>query len=166
MYFYPWYGCNINVDMDHITIQEATEKDLAQIIEIEKVSFPSPWNINTFISTLHDHRCKNIVACFKGEAVGYSFALTMKTMVHLLNLAVHPNHRKKGIAKRLLNEIISYARQCNKSYVFLEVRKSNEQARCLYESAGFSHVSTWPKYYTDTREDADVMVKRLEGEGR
>ncbi len=88
----------------------------------------------------------------------------MKTMIHLLNLAVHPGHRKKGIAKRLLNEIISDAKRRKKPYVFLEVRKSNQQARLLYESMGFQHVSTWPKYYTDTREDADVMVKKLEGD--
>ena len=87
----------------------------------------------------------------------------MKNMIHLLNLAVHPDHRKKGIAKRLLNEIIFGARGRNKSYIFLEVRTSNKEARLLYESQGFRHVSTWPEYYTDTREDANVMMKKLEG---
>lgn len=138
------------------------ENDLPRILEIEKASFPSPWSANTFVTTLYDQRCRNIVICDHGDVIGYCFTFTMKNMIHLLNLAVHPDHRKKGIAKRLLNEILSHARVCNKSYVFLEVRKSNEEARLLYESQGFSHVSTWPRYYTDTREDADVMVKKLE----
>jgi ribosomal-protein-alanine N-acetyltransferase len=150
--------------MDPLTVRQATQNDLTGIQEIEKVSFPSPWSTGTFVTTLCDQRCRNIVICCHGEVIGYCFAFTMKTMIHLLNLAVHPKHRKKGVAKRLLNEIISDARTGNKAYVFLEVRKSNEQARLLYESMGFSHVSTWPKYYTDTREDADVMVKRLEGD--
>ena len=149
--------------MDPLKIHIATENDLPRILEIEKTSFPSPWSANTFVTTLHDRRCRNIVICDHGVVIGYCFTFTMKIMIHLLNLAVHPDHRKKGIAKRLLNEILSHARAGNKSYVFLEVRKSNEEARLLYESQGFSHVSTWPQYYTDTREDADVMVKRLEG---
>ena len=149
--------------MDSLTIRKATQKDLPSIQEIEKVSFPSPWSTSTFLTTLYDHRCRNIVVCSGGVVIGYCFAFTMKNMIHLLNLAVNPEHRKKGIAKRLLNEIISDARRDNKAYVFLEVRKSNQQARLLYESMGFCHVSTWPRYYTDTREDADVMVKKLEG---
>lgn len=152
--------------MDLLTLHPATENDLPQILEIEKASFPSPWSINTFITTLYDDRCKCLIARYEGAIVGYCFALDMKVMIHLLNLAVHPDYRKKGVAKRLMNEIISHARACNKSYVFLEVRKSNQQARCLYESMGFCHVSTWRQYYTDTREDADVMVKRLDGEMR
>jgi len=149
--------------MDSLTIRQAAQEDLTIIQEIEKVSFPSPWSTDIFQTTLSDQRCRNIVICSNGEVVGYCFAFMMKTMLHMLNLAVHPGHRKKGVAKRLLNEIISGARTCDKEYVFLEVRKSNEQARLLYESIGFSRVSTWPKYYTDTREDADVMVKRVKG---
>lgn len=148
--------------MDPITIHKATENDLPEIMEIEKTSFPSPWSVNTFITTLHDPRCTNFVICDHGRVVGYCFCFMMNTMIHLLNLAVHPDHRKKGIAKKLLNEIIFHARQCNKSYLFLEVRETNEEARLLYESLGFRHASTWPGYYTDTREDANVMVKQLQ----
>ena len=109
--------------MDPLTIRQATQEDLACIRKIEEVSFFSPWSTGTFVTTLRDQRCRNIVICYDGEVIGYCFAFAMKTMIHLLNLAVDPEHRKKGIAKRLLNEIISDARKCNKAYVFLEVRK-------------------------------------------
>ncbi|MBN2297679.1 MAG: ribosomal protein S18-alanine N-acetyltransferase [Deltaproteobacteria bacterium] len=134
-------------------------------MEIEEASFSSPWDRNTFVATLEDDRCKNVVACIRSKIVGYCLALEMNTMIHLLNLAVHPDYRYKGIAVALLGEILSFAKERNKVYVFLEVRKSNKAARCLYETQGFRHVSTWHRYYTDTGEDADVMIKKLGQEG-
>ena len=116
----------------------------------------------TFLAILHDRRSYNLTARYDGEIVGYCFSLGMKNMVHLLNLAVHPDFRRRGIARRLLNEIFSFARSHGKSYVFLEVRKSNDTAKRLYSSMGFTHVSTWQRYYSDSGEDASIMVKRLD----
>jgi [ribosomal protein S18]-alanine N-acetyltransferase len=83
-------------------------------------------------------------------------------MVHLLNIAVHPDFRVQGVARAMLGEIISFARSCNKSYVFLEVRRSNANAQALYASMGFFHVCTWRRYYTDSGEDACIMAKRIQ----
>ncbi len=148
--------------MDSLILRKTTREDIPSIIAIEQASFVSPWNVHTFLTALHDRRSCNITARYNDRIVGYCFSLGMKNMVHLLNLAVHPDFRRQGVARRLLDEIFSFARSNRKSYVFLEVRKSNDIAKRLYTSAGFTHVSTWQRYYSDTGEDASIMVRRLE----
>ncbi len=147
--------------MDTLSFQKASLKDLEYIMDIEEVSFPSPWDFETFVVTLQDERCRNILARTDDRIVGYCFALEMNTMIHLLNLAVHPDYRNRGIAGALVKDVLSFAEKRRKAYVFLEVRRSNKAARCLYEGKGFRYVSTWRGYYTDTGEDADVMMKKL-----
>lgn len=148
--------------MASLILRKTLWEDIPSIFAIEEVSFASPWSVYIFLAALHDRRSCNLTARFDGEIVGYCFSLGMKNMVHLLNLAVHPDYRRQGIARRLLDEIFSFARSHRKSYVFLEVRKSNDIAKRLYASVGFTHVSTWQRYYSDTGEDASIMVKRLE----
>ncbi len=125
------------------------------------MSFPSPWDKDTFLVTLEDARSNSCVALEEGSVVGYCLALINTNMVHILNLAVHPDFRRRGIAKQLVREILMDATMKDKLYAVLEVRKSNTAARSLYASMGFSHVSTWNRYYTDTNEDAAIMVKDM-----
>jgi len=148
--------------MDTVVFCRTKRDDLPAIMEIERRSFPSPWNLHTFISVLYDKDSYNLTAWCDGQIGGYCFSQVMRKMVHLLNLAVHPDCQQRGIARSLLDEIISFARSNNKSYVFLEVRKSNRIARSLYASMGFSHAFTWRRYYTDSGEDAYIMVKKIE----
>jgi dihydroorotate dehydrogenase electron transfer subunit len=147
--------------MDPVIILLATADYVQKIMAIECISFPSPWNKETFCITLEDERCNSFVAIEDGMVVGYCFALNLAEMVHILNLAVHPDYRRRGIARQLVKEILMDAAIKDKVYAVLEVRKSNVPARSLYSSMGFSHVSTWRRYYTDTNEDAAIMVKDL-----
>jgi len=148
--------------MDTVVFHKTRRNDLSGIIEIENLSFPSPWNLHTFLSVLYDTSSYNLTAFCNGEIRGYCFSLVMRKMIHLLNLAIHPDCRGRGLARSLLGEIISFARLNNKSYVFLEVRRSNDAAQGLYASMGFSHAFTWRRYYTDTGEDAYIMVRKIE----
>ena len=125
------------------------------------MSFPSPWDEETFLLTLEDERCNSFIAIEDDMVVGYCIALNLSNMVHILNLAVHPDYRRRGIARQLVKEILMDAAIKDKVYAVLEVRKSNVPARSLYSSMGFSHVSTWSRYYGDTNEDAAIMVKDL-----
>jgi dihydroorotate dehydrogenase electron transfer subunit len=147
--------------MDPVTYCSASIRHLSQILEIERESFPSPWDIGTFTSTLEDPRCEGIVAIEKGQVIGYCFAITLANMVHVLNVAIRMSCRRKGIARRLLQKVLFSAVLKNKMYAVLEVRMSNEPAITLYSAMGFTHVSTWHRYYSDTNEDANVMIKDL-----
>lgn len=135
--------------------------DLPGILEIEACSFSSPWDASTFLALLSDSESFNLSACEDGRIVGYCFSQSMEKMVHLLNLAVHQDCRRKGIARAMLSDIISFAISENKSYVFLEVRRTNSTAQALYASMGFSHVLTWHSYYSESGEDASIMMKRV-----
>lgn len=147
--------------MDLVTYCQASIGHLPHILEIERKSFPCPWDVNTFSSTMEDRRCEGIVAIEDEMVVGYCFAISLSNVVHVLNLAVHPCFRRKGIARQLLRDILSGAVSKDKMYAVLEVRTSNVPALSLYSSMGFTHVSTRHKYYSETNEDANVMVKDL-----
>ena len=148
--------------MDSLILSRTTREDVPSIRVIERLSFPSPWDSITIMRTISDRGSFNLTARYQGRVVGYVFSVSMRKMVHLLNLAVHPEFRRRGIGRRLLSEIISFARSTRKSYVFLEVRTSNDSARKLYASMGVSPVLTWRRYYSDTGDDAAVMVKHIE----
>jgi dihydroorotate dehydrogenase electron transfer subunit len=108
-----------------------------------------------------DNRNVGLVAVEKGLVIGYCFAINLTNMIHILNLAIHPEYKRKGIARKLLLKILSSEKYEGKMYAVLEVRKSNMPALALYQNLGFIHISTWHNYYTDTNEDANVMVKDL-----
>ncbi|MCD6280683.1 MAG: ribosomal protein S18-alanine N-acetyltransferase [Deltaproteobacteria bacterium] len=143
-----------------MNISEVRLSDFSDMMEIERLSFPEPWDIDTFLATYTDPRCKVLSARVDDAVVGYCLATDMRDILHVLNLAVHPGFRRRGIAKKLVGEMVSYARSTAKKAVLLEVRVNNLAARSLYTSMGFRHVCTWKGYYTDTGEDASVMIMR------
>ncbi len=146
--------------MDLVNISEVRLSDFSDMMEIERLSFPEPWDIDTFLATYTDARCKGLSARVEDTVVGYCLATDMRDILHVLNLAVHPGFRRRGIAKKLVGEMVSYARSTAKKAVLLEVRVNNLAARSLYTSMGFRHVCTWKGYYTDTGEDASVMIMK------
>lgn len=148
--------------MDTLELRLTTTQDLTPILIIERLSYPSPWDVHTFLSVLSDPDCMNLTAAVDGRVVGFCLSQVMRRMVHLLNLAVHPDFRNQGVARAMLGEIISFARLSNKSYVFLEVRRTNSNAQALYASMGFSHVFTWRRYYSDSGEDACIMAIKIQ----
>ena len=148
--------------MDTLELRRTTPQDLPRILEIERLSYPAPWNVHTFLSVFSDEDCLNLTAVWRGAIVGFCLTEVMTKMVHLLNLAVHPEFRRQGLGCSMLGQIISFARSNGKSYVFLEVRRTNSTAQALYTSLGFSAVCTWRRYYTDSGEDACIMAKRIE----
>jgi ribosomal-protein-alanine N-acetyltransferase len=93
--------------------------------------------------------------------VGYCCFWIVFGEVHIMNLAVHPDYRRKGIATRLVEVVTSISRHEMVQMVHLEVRKSNEFARKLYEKFGFRVIGVRPNYYTHPREDALLMVLEL-----
>ncbi|HKO47882.1 MAG TPA: GNAT family N-acetyltransferase [Polyangiaceae bacterium] len=92
-----------------------------------------------------------------GEPLAFSLAWSVADELHLLDMASHPEHRRKGHARALLSELLSYARREQKRLLLLEVRRSNESAIRLYRSAGFATTGVRRGYYSDTGEDALEM---------
>ncbi len=155
--------------MKGLTINLMSEKDIEQVVEIEAVSFLNPWGALSFLTELS---CENahsfILRLKKGKSdkddpvVAYLCFRVIIDMMHILKIAVKPEHRRRGIAYAFLTECLeSFSRREIKA-AFLEVRESNTAGMGLYQKLGFHIIGKRPGYYTDTWEDAILMQKNLE----
>ena len=141
-----------------VTIREMKESDLEEILAIEKVSFADPWSRRLFKETLSFPHSVNFVLQGATAAVlGYINFYLIGEEAHMLNLAIHPDWRKKGLASQLLNHAIDFLKQRRAAHFFLEVREGNLEAIRLYSKFGFEHIGRRKRYYVETNEDALVM---------
>ena len=142
-------------------IRRARLADIRAIWAIEKVSFPTPWSRWSFLAELGNPVGHTLVvgppAPHPWETWGYIIFWVTGQEMHILNLAVHPHHRRRGIARCLLTEALSRARAAGAGMAWLEVRPSNTPALTLYASFGFQAVGQRPGYYQDTQEDALLL---------
>jgi ribosomal-protein-alanine N-acetyltransferase len=152
-----------------LLIRRAGLADVTAMWAIEKASFPSPWSRWSFLSELGHRNSHTLVV---GPAPpqpwqlwGYLIFWVVLDEMHILNLAVAPEHRRRGIARRLLAEGLAQARELGAEIAWLEVRPSNTPARALYASFGFQEVARRPRYYDDTHEDALLLTLEWKGEG-
>jgi ribosomal-protein-alanine N-acetyltransferase len=102
-------------------------------------------------------------ALLDDRLVGYLFAVLVEDEAHLGNLAVDPGYRRRGIAQRLLEDLVAAARRRGGRRVTLEVRASNAEARKFYAGNGFIDVAMRKSYYRSPIEDAIVMLLTLPG---
>ena len=140
------------------------ESHIDGIIAIEKTSFQQPWQRISFLNELSCRDALDVVVLDPHGRQILAYACLRLTLdeTHLLKIAVAPRWRRRGIATWLLDFCFGLARHRDARKVYLEVRRSNVSAIDLYDKAGFQIIGTRPKYYTDTGEDALIMMKSLE----
>ncbi len=144
-----------------IRLRPARKEDLPHILEIERLSFPSPWQATHFFLELYKDYAHLWVAEKEGRLVGYICFWLVADEAHLVNIAVHPSFRRKGVGEFLLKMFLRFAARKGARRAFLEVRASNRVARHLYEKFGFKKDGVRRSYYQDTKEDAILMSKDL-----
>lgn len=145
---------------DGILIRGATNSDLDRVVDIERISFPSPWSRFAFETELRRPRSRFFIAQVGDEVVGYIIAYHYEESSHIVNIAVAPEYRRHGIGRRLLEKAIEEAKGDGLDFIFLEVRASSLPAQRLYESIGFRRIKRVPNYYS--RELEDAIVYRLD----
>jgi len=144
-------------------IRVIREEDVAQIHEIEKLCFAIPWSEE---SILHDVK-ENVVARWlvlddgEGNVLAYAGMWFVLDEAHVCNVAVHPDHRKKGYGRRVFEALEALAQENSMSMMTLEVRRSNIAAQNLYHACGFLDVGYRKRYYEDNKEDALIMYKEF-----
>jgi ribosomal-protein-alanine N-acetyltransferase len=138
-----------------ITTRPLGYSDLPQVIAIERRAFPTPWSLAMFVLELSKPSGVCLAAIEDQRIVGYLICARYADVMHLMNIAVDPAARRRGIATALLEQMIERAGR-EQSYT-LEVRPSNSGAIALYERFGFRSAGTRRRYYRDTGEDAVIM---------
>ena len=143
-------------------ITEMKPEHVPQIAQLEMLCFSDPWSEKSIASELENELAYWLVA-LEGDAVaGYIGSQTVMEETDMMNVAVHPDFRRKGIAESLVNTLVDVLKDRGSRSLTLEVRASNEPAQKLYEKLGFVLVGRRPKYYRNPREDALILRKEWE----
>jgi [ribosomal protein S18]-alanine N-acetyltransferase len=140
----------------YVRIRRLTYPDLPQVIAIERRAFPTPWSLAMFVLELSKSSGVCLAAVSGGRLVGYLICSRYETVWHIMNVAVDPDHRRRGVASALLAELYVRVGEDQPRFT-LEVRRSNLGAIHLYEREGFRAAGLRRRYYQDNGEDALVM---------
>jgi ribosomal-protein-alanine N-acetyltransferase len=145
-------------------LRPAVEADLAEIVRIERGSFADPWSEESFRRLIGGHSAIFQVIGYPPDhaVAGYVIAFAVGQDAELLNIAVHPEQRGKGLAGQMLDAVLGELGRRGVRSAFLEVRESNAAARSLYGSRGFTEIGRRRNYYRRPVEDALVMRRVLE----
>ena len=136
-----------------------THADTEQVAQLESICFSAPWSENAIISELTNPLSLWIVAKEGDRVVGYVGSQAVMGEADMMNLAVHPEYRKKGVGCALVSSLIQKLKVKDVYSLTLEVRSSNEAAKKLYASLGFLQVGCRPNYYHSPKEDALILRK-------
>ena len=145
--------------MTEVELRRLELRDLNAIEEIERSSYPTPWSRSMFASELAKPSsiCLGAFEPDADELLGYLIISRYVDAWHVMNVAVAPEHRRRGIAKKLLDCLFEVTAGRSRRGYTLEVRVSNAGAIKLYEELGFRPRGVRRGYYTDNREDALIM---------
>ena len=142
-----------------IEIRKMEKADIFQLAEMEKLCFSDPWSLSAFEYELKNPLSLWLVAAEGSEILGYVGSQTVLDASDMMNVAVAPAYRRRGIAEKLIVSLIAMLKQTDSRSLTLEVRCSNTPAVTLYEKLGFSQVGRRPGYYRNPREDALILRK-------
>ena len=134
------------------------------LAQIERLCFSTPWSETALAEELTNPHARFLVAEKDGAAVGYVGCLFVAGEGDITNVAVHPAHRRQGIAARLVEALLAAAKAERITAIHLEVRAGNVPAIALYEAHGFCSDGVRPGFYTRPTEDAVLYTCHIEGD--
>ena len=145
-----------------------TKEMLSDLCELEKLCFSVPWSEKMFLGELSNSAAIYRVIIYDDKPVAYMGMWLVADEGQITNVAVHPEHRRKGLAKQLIEAFIELAKREELSFLTLEVRAGNQSAISLYQSFDFYQVGLRRNYY-EGKEDAllmnlDVNAEQTKGE--
>ena len=150
----------------HVRIVPMTADHLDEVAELERVCFTTPWSRNMLAEELDNYLSAFLVALDDNDNVaGYAGLQAVLDEGYITNVAVRPDCRRQGIAGKLLQVFLDFAKGNHLAFLSLVVRASNYDAIALYGSRGFRSVGRRKNYYEHPREDAIIMTKEFEHHG-
>ena len=138
-----------------------TSGHLDDVYIIEPECFSHPWSKQSLEEELNNETSLFLVAKEENEVIGYIGMSIVIDEGYIFNVAVRENHRNKGVATALINELVTYGKKNNFSFITLEVRESNLPAISLYSKFGFIKAGERKDYYSNPKENAILLTKYL-----
>ncbi len=166
---------------EHYTLRYMRIEDVPQVVEVDRLSFPSPWPARSYAFEINDNASSHMLAVEENGGgrhaggwrgmlqrlggqtppsaliVGYAGLWLIEGEAHVSTIAVHPHQRGRGLGEVLLSGMLMRAVTLGGDYSVLEVRVSNESAQALYRKYGYEVVGRRKNYYRDNGEDAFLM---------
>lgn len=132
-------------------------RDMPEVNAIERYSFEFPWCEDDFIRCLRQRNVIGMVAERDDRVLGQMIYELHRNRLHLLTLAVHPDFRRQGIGRQMMEKLQGKLSEQRRSRILLEVRETNLDAQVFFRSRGFRAISVMRDFYDDTPEDAYLM---------
>ena len=145
-----------------IVFTEMKAEHVPQVAQLEKLCFADPWSEMSIASELQSIWSYWVVALDGDQLVGYVGSQSSIDETDIMNIAVHPDWRRRGIAESLIVNLIAELKNRGSHALMLEVRVSNDGAIALYEKLGFHQVGCRKNYYRNPKEDALILRKEWE----
>jgi len=143
-----------------VHIRWMIRRDMPEVLDIENRSFEFPWSEEDFIRCLRQRNCIGMVAEYDERVVGFMIYELHKNRLHILNFAVRPEFRRRGVATAMVNKLIGKLSQQRRNRILLEIRETNLDAQLFFRDSGFRAISVLRDFYDDTTEDAYLMQYR------
>ena len=141
-------------------IVKLCKEHISQMAQIEKLCFSDPWSESSLEKLLaENYIC--FVAIVDGEVAAYISMYFVFDEGNIINVATHPNYRRRGLARELIRAISKHSQDIDVTQLYLEVRESNESAIALYSSEGWEEIGKRKNFYSHPKEDAVLMKKDL-----
>jgi len=145
-----------------VHIRWMIRRDMPSVLGIENQCFEFAWNEDDFIRCLRQRNCIGMVAENDDGVVGFMIYELHKNRLHILNFAVHPEHRRGGVGNAMLSKLLGKLSHERRNRIMLEVRETNLDAQLFFKSVGFKAISVLRDFYDDTDEDAYLMQYRYQ----
>ena len=145
-----------------ITLMEMKAEHVPQVAQLEKICFSDPWSEMSIAHELESLWSYWLVAVDGDTVAGYIGSQSSIDEADIMNVAVHPDYRRQGIAENLINTLVADLKKRGCHALLLEVRASNTPAITLYEKLGFAQIGCRKNYYRNPKEDALILRKEWE----
>ena len=155
-------SCGFFVRGRPVLLRPMTKDDLDEVMAIERSAYRYPWSSGFFLQELQVACARSILAEVDGKICGYVLFWLLPGSIDVHNIAIAPDHRRLGIARMLMHQVVAVAVAQSAARVTLEVRQSNEPAKNLYLSLGFVKTGLRKGYYSDDAEDAFSMTLEVD----
>ncbi len=143
-----------------VHIRWMIRRDMPDVLRIEQASSDYPWCEEEFLRCLRQRNCIGMVAEQGEKVIGFMIYELHKAKLHILNFAVHPEHRRSGVGTQMAEKLVSKLSSHRRTRIMIDVRETNLEAQLFFRSVGFRGVGVAREFYGDSGEDAFVMEYR------